>query len=403
MHGSPGITSTGIRSGVTSKSGLSANTGRCFALRTGFVGLPNVGKSTLFNAVVENGKAEAANFPFCTIEPNVGVVAVPDARLDALSALSSSKKMLPTTMEYVDIAGLVRGASEGEGLGNKFLSHIREVDAIVEVVRCFQDDDVVHVAGQVDPVEDARTINFELALADIAQIERRLERLDKTSKGRNKDEAERAVLESEALRTIASALEDGGAARTVIDSLEEDARKAVDQLFLLTAKPLIYAANVDEMSLADEGTSNAFVSKLRDYASAEGAEVVVVSAKVESELQQLEQEEKEEFLQDLGCSEGGLPRLINATYRLLGLRTYFTSGEKETRAWTIKSGMTAPQAAGVIHTDFEKGFIRAETISYDDFIKYKGPSGAKESGTMRLEGKEYVVREGDVMLFRFNV
>ena len=265
-------------------------------------------------------------------------------------------------MEYVDIAGLVKGASEGEGLGNKFLSHIREVDAIVEVVRCFEDDDVVHVSGSVDPVEDARTINLELALADMAQIERRMERLEKASKGRNKEEAERSAMEAAALRVINAALEEGNAARTVIGDIGDEERKLVDQLCLLTAKPLIYAANVDEMSLADGGASNALVGTLREYAEQDGAEVVVVSAKVEAELQQLEPEEKEEFLADLGCTEGGLPRLIGATYRNLGLRTYFTSGEKETRAWTIRNGMTAPQAAGVIHTDFEKGFIRAETV-----------------------------------------
>ena len=363
-------------------------------------------------------------------------------------------------MEYVDIAGLVKGASEGEGLGNKFLSHIREVDAIVEVVRCFEDDDVVHVSGAVDPVEDARTINLELALADMAQIERRMERLEKSSKGRNKEEAERSAMEADALRVINAALEEGNAARTVIGDIGDEERKLVDQLCLLTAKPLIYAANVDEMSLADGGASNALVGKLRSYAEQDGAEVVVVSAKVEAELQQLEPDEKEEFLSDLGCSEGGLPRLIGATYRNLGLRTYFTSGEKETRAWTIRRGMTAPQAAGVIHSDFEKGFIRAETVrfprgpspfiqrfllllsfsvlirrlssrehvygpvccpgrhvfnwidernstmlrtmqvAFDDFIKYQGSKGAKDAGTLRLEGKEYIVQEGDVLLFR---
>lgn len=367
------------------------------ALKTGIVGLPNVGKSTMFNALCENGKAQAANFPFCTIEPNVGVVAVPDPRLDELHRISASQKTVPTTVEFVDIAGLVKGASKGEGLGNQFLANIRECDSIVQVVRCFEDTDVVHVAGKVDPLDDTDVINFELALADITQIERRLERLKKT-KGKSGDEAKRNEAEAAALGRIMDALEQGRPARSV--ALGEEEAELVRGLCLLTAKPMIYAANVAEEDLADPG-SNPHVAALAAKADEEGSGVVVMSAQVEAELTELDKEEAVEFLQSLGVEEGGLKSLIRATYKQLGLLTYFTTGEKETRAWTIKEGFTAPQAAGVIHSDFEKGFIRAETVAYEDFVAAGGFGAAKEKGLMRLEGKEYVVKEGDIMVFRF--
>eukprot|EP00775_Hariotina_reticulata_P008640 gene8640-8821_t len=384
------------------KSIVSGTTTIVNSLQAGIVGLPNVGKSTLFNAIVENGKAAAANFPFCTIEPNVGIVTVPDARLQQLSTISKSKETLPTTVEFVDIAGLVRGASQGEGLGNKFLANIRETDAICQVVRCFEDDDIVHVAGKVDPLDDIDVINLELALADLGQIEKRLERLKKGKK--SKEEQEKAAVEEEALNKITAALEAGKGARSA--SLTEDEAAIVKGLGLLTLKPLIYAANVGEDDLGNHGENNVHVQALRKRAAEEGCEVVVVSAKVESELNGMPAEEAAEWLDMLGVEAGeggGLAALIRATYKTLGLQTYFTTGEKETRAWTIKGGMTAPQAAGVIHSDFERGFIRAETIGFLDFIKHGGYSGAKEAGVLRLEGKEYIVQEGDVMLFRFNV
>ncbi|KAL4440386.1 hypothetical protein ABPG75_003387 [Micractinium tetrahymenae] len=368
-------------------------------LKTGIVGLPNVGKSTMFNALCENGKAQAANFPFCTIEPNVGIVAVPDPRLDVLSKISGSQKTVPTSVEFVDIAGLVKGASKGEGLGNQFLANIRECDSIVQVVRCFEDGDVVHVAGKVDPVEDADVINFELALADVSQIERRLERLKKT-KGKSGDEAKKNEVEAGALQRIMAALEQGKPARSV--ELNDEEAELVRVLCLLTAKPMVYAANVAEDDLA-EPDANTHVQALKKKAAEEGSGVVVVSAQVEAELNGLDKEEAEEFLAALGVEEGGLKSLIRATYKQLGLLTYFTSGEKETRAWTVQEGSTAPQAAGVIHTDFEKGFIRAETVAFDDFVAAGGLGAAKEKGLLRLEGKEYVVKEGDIMLFRFNV
>ena len=362
-------------------------------LKAGIVGLPNVGKSTLFNALVANAQAQAANFPFCTIEPNVGVVAVPDPRLAKLSAISSSKELVPTRVEFVDIAGLVKGASQGEGLGNKFLANIREVDAIVHVVRCFEDDDVIHVSGSVDPARDAEVINLELGLADLAQIEKRRDRLKKQLRT-----SKEAQLEDNALGRIQAVLEAGGAARSV--ALNEDEEPFVRLLGLMTAKPIIYATNVSEDDLAG---GNGWVEQVAALAAKEGAETVRISAQVEAELVELGEEERDAYLEGLGVSEGGLQSLIAATYRLLGLRTYFTTGEKETRAWTIHAGMTAPQAAGVIHTDFERGFIRAQTVSYAQLLEAGSLAEARNRGWLRSEGKEYVVAEGDVMEFLFNV
>lgn len=362
-------------------------------LRAGIVGLPNVGKSTLFNALVANAQAQAANFPFCTIEPNVGVVAVPDPRLQVLSDLSKSVQIVPTRIEFVDIAGLVKGASQGEGLGNKFLSHIRQVDAIVQVIRCFDNDDIIHVAGSVDPVRDIEVINLELILADLAQLDRRMDRIRKQARTSKDAQAELVVLEK-----LTETLNAGQSARQV--PLTEEEEVFVKPLELLTRKPLIYAANVSEEELA---TGNAWVEAVRGVAALEKAQVVVVSAQVEAELIELPQEERQDFLNSLGVEEGGLQSLIRATYELLGLRTYFTTGEKETRAWTIHAGMTAPQAARVIHTDFERGFIRAETIAYEDLVATGSMGAGKEKGLVRSEGKDYIVQEGDVMLFRFNV
>jgi hypothetical protein len=358
-------------------------------LRAGIVGLPNVGKSTLFNAIVGNAKAQAANFPFCTIEPNVGIVAVPDERLNVLAKLSSSDDIVPARVEFVDIAGLVEGASQGEGLGNKFLANIREVDAIVHVVRCFEDDDIIHVSGSVNPARDAEIINLELSLADLAQVEKRLERAKKDL--RTKKELQ---VEVDALEKLMPALNDGKTARTV-DLTEEEAF-AIKALGLLTRKPVIYATNVSDAELA---TGNEYVEQVRKIAAAEGAEVVVISAQVESELIELPEGDRLEFLESLGVKEGGLQSLIRATYDLLGLQTYFTTGPKETRAWTIRKGMLAPQAAGVIHSDFERCFIRAETVAYQDLVEHGSMTAAKGKGLVRSEGKEYVVAEGDVMLF----
>lgn len=362
-------------------------------LKAGIVGLPNVGKSTLFNALVANAQAEAANYPFCTIEPNSGVVAVPDARLEQLSKLSGSKEIIPTRVEFVDIAGLVKGASQGEGLGNKFLANIREVDAIVHVVRCFENDDVIHVSGSVDPVRDAEVINLELGLADLSQVEKRRERLVKQVRT-----SKEAQLEDGALARIQQMLEQGGAARSV--ALSDDEAPLIKPLGLLTAKPIIYATNVSEDDLSG---GNAYCTAVSELAAREGAETVRISAQVEAELIELPEEDRAEFLAGLGVEEGGLASLIRATYKLLGLRTYFTTGEKETRAWTIKAGMSAPQAAGVIHTDFERGFIRAQTIGYKQLLEAGSLVEARSKGWLRAEGKEYIVAEGDVMEFLFNV
>ncbi len=361
-------------------------------LRAGIVGLPNVGKSTLFNAIVGNAKAQAANFPFCTIEPNVGIVAVPDARLAILADIASSKDIVPARVEFVDIAGLVKGASKGEGLGNQFLSNIREVDAIVHVVRCFDDDDIIHVSGAVDPKSDTEVINLELIFADLAQAEKRVDRARKDS--RMKKEAN---VEVETLEKIIEVLNLGKPVRSL--DLTEEEKLSIKAMGFMTLKPIIYATNVSDSDLA---TGNAYVDVVRSIAAEEGAQVVVISAQVESELIELSDADRLEFLESLGVTEGGLNSLIRATYDLLGLQTYFTVGPQETRAWTITKGMSAPQAAGVIHSDFEKGFIRAETVAYKDLVQYGSMNGAKEKGLVRSEGKEYIVQEGDIMLFRGN-
>ncbi|PSF38594.1 redox-regulated ATPase YchF [Aphanothece hegewaldii CCALA 016] len=362
-------------------------------LRAGIVGLPNVGKSTLFNALVANAKAEAANYPFCTIEPNVGVVSVPDERLEVLAKISSSEKIVPTRIEFVDIAGLVKGASKGEGLGNQFLANIREVDAIVQVVRCFDDPDIIHVSGSVEPIRDIEIINLELVLADFDQVEKRIDRVRKQAKNSKEAQAELTVLES-----LMAVLSEGKSARQV--SLSEEEESLIKSLGLLTRKPIIYAANVAEDDLA---TGNEWVEQVRKFAETEQAKVVIISAQVEAELVDLSEEERQEFLASLDVEEGGLKSLIKATYELLGLRTYLTTGPQETRAWTITAGMKAPQAAGVIHTDFERGFIRAETVAYQDLVTLGSMNAAKEKGLVRSEGKEYIVQEGDILLFRFNV
>jgi ribosome-binding ATPase len=361
-------------------------------IKCGIVGLPNVGKSTLFNALTKAGIA-AANFPFCTIEPNVGVVPVPDLRLNQLSDIVKPQKVIPTAVEFVDIAGLVAGAASGEGLGNKFLAHIREVDAITHVVRCFENDDVIHVNNKVDPLSDIDTIDTELALADLDSVEKALNRAERAAKGGDKDAAARKPV----LAKLLAALSDGKSGRSV--GLDEEELALVRDMFLLTLKPVLYIANVTE----DGFENNPHLDAVRQRAAAEGAEVVPVSAAIEEELSQMDDADRDTFLTDMGLDEPGLNRVIRAAYKLLGLQTYFTAGVKEVRAWTVKAGSTAPQAAAVIHTDFEKGFIRAETISFTDFIQYKGEGGAKEAGRLRLEGKEYRVQEGDVLHFRFNV
>lgn len=363
------------------------------SLKCGIVGLPNVGKSTLFNAL-SNAGAESANFPFCTIDPNVGLVAVPDERLLNLAELAESKSVVPTSIEFVDIAGLVKGAAEGKGKGNAFLSHIREVDLIIHVVRCFEDDDIIHVEGDVDPERDIAIIESELILKDLESVEKRVDNLKKQAKSGDKT----IKAQMEIVDKLRSHLEDGNTARTF--EVTDDQKAAYKDLFLLSEKAVLYACNVGESDLE---SGNEMVNKVKEIASGFGDEVVMFCAKIEAEIAELDEDEKEMFLEELGVSSAGLDRLINAAYAELGLITYFTVGPKEARAWTIKKGTKAPQAAGVIHTDFERGFIRAETIAYNDYAELKSEKAAKEAGKMRQEGKEYVVADGDVLLFRFNV
>ena len=364
------------------------------ALTAGIVGLPNVGKSTLFNAITKAG-ALAANYPFATIDPNVGIVEVPDSRLIKLEEMVQPKKTIPTTFEFTDIAGIVKGASKGEGLGNKFLSHIREVDAICQVVRAFDDENVTHVSGRVNPLDDIEVINMELVLADLESVEKRLPKIEKMARQKDKT----AEMELRILTQIKEALEDGKPVRSI--DFNEDDQKWVNQAQFLTSKKMLYLAYVGEDEIGDK--DNDKVKAIREYAANEDSEVIVISAKIEEEIATLDDEDKEMFLEDLGIEEPGLDRLIRTTYDLLGLSTYFTAGVQEVRAWTFKQGMTAPQCAGIIHTDFERGFIRAEVTSYEDYVQHGGENGAKEAGRQRLEGKDYIMQDGDIVHFRFNV
>ena len=365
-------------------------------MKLGIVGLPNVGKSTLFNCLTKAGSAAAANYPFCTIDPNVGIAAVPDTRLDVLTKMYDSDKTTPAIIEFVDIAGLVRGASKGEGLGNQFLGHIREVDAIVHVVRCFENDDIIHVDGSVNPMRDIETINLELIFSDMEMLERRFA---KTSKMAKADKS--AAVELDFIKKVQATLEDGQRAKTL--DLDDDEKAMLDAFQLLTSKPVIYAANVNEEDLANDGADNEYVQTVRKYAAEEGEEVFVVCASIEEEIAELDEEDKQMYLEELGLENAGLDRLIAASYKLLGLISYLTAGQKEVKAWTITNGTKAPGAAGKIHSDFERGFIRAEVVAYDDLYACGTYTAAKEKGLVRVEGKDYVVKDGDIMLFRFNV
>ncbi len=372
------------------------NKGDLKEMKLGIVGLPNVGKSTLFNAITKAG-AESANYPFCTIEPNVGIVSVPDERLDVLAKMHNSAKIVPAVIEFVDIAGLVKGASRGEGLGNKFLSHIREVDAIVHVVRCFEDKNIVHVDGSVDSIRDVETIELELIFADVESVEKRIDRSKKNAKGGDK----KFLAEADFFERVKAHLEGGNPVRTM--DMSEDEKEMMKEVFLLTTKPVIFAANVAEDELSGAYADNENFKRLSEFAKDKGCEIIPVSARIEEEISQLDDEEKMEYLSELGIEESGLDRLVRASYRLLGLISYLTSGEPETRAWTIVNGTKAPQAAGKIHTDFERGFIRAEIVAYDDLVECGNLVAAREKGLVRSEGKEYVMKDGDVVLFRINV